>query len=217
MKKNEFFRLLSIMIFLSSQLSINSANAESLTSIYCKESNDGKILQPIIYKLDGTLNFLPKIPNENIEELKNQQLIVFELRRRGWDDKLYKQSFNTLLNMKYYQQWDYMNKLNGIKKDINELIDLEATNKKVAELFNHPYFERYKSNINAIKLDIAIDTNSKYSNFDYEFFSKNSYESTVFKEEDYKKFGLALSGLVGIQSSFDSYMHCKLARLVEKN
>ena len=207
--------IIKFFISLFSLISVN-ANCESLTSMKCKESNDGMILQPILEKLDGTLIFLPKIPQENIEELKNQQLIVYELQRRGMDDKLYKQAFNSMIDMKYYRQWDYINNMNKLKREINELIILETNNKKIEELFKHAYYEKYKGNVNAIKLDIAIETNAKYSNFDYEFFSKNSYDSTVFKEEDYKKFGLALNGLVGIRQSFDTYMHCKLARIIEK-
>ena len=217
MSKTTFKFIMMNLCFSIFSLVCISAKGESLTSLKCKESNDGKILQPILEKLDGTLNFIPKIPQENIEELKNQQLIVFELQRRGIDDKLYLQAFRSMLDMKYYQQWDYTTKLNGLKREIIELISLETSNKKIEEVIATAYYGRYRGNVNAIKLDIAIETNAKYSNFDNEFFSKNSYSSTVFKDEDYKKFGLALNGLVGIRQAFDTYMHCKLARIIEKN
>jgi hypothetical protein len=158
------------------------------------------------------LQFLPTIPSTNLRQLINQELTIVELRKTN-SHSLADSAQNILYRMDYYSQFNYVKELNKLSQEIKYLINTESSDFNKRDLLDNSYYAMYKGNLNAIKLDLAINTNAKFANFDFLMFSKSSFKGNIFKEEDYGKAGLQLDFA---RKSFDSYMHCKLARVVDK-
>jgi len=196
----------------------NHSHAQTLTSTYCNALNDGKILQPLLEKLDATLNYIPKISQENIEALKTQESIIttLKLKRGNVDTTRINQEYNNLQNMKYYQQWEYINQLNKIKREINYILELETNKSKTAWLEGNPYYKKnQKIDVNVLGLDLAIDANKQFSEFEFTYFNRNKSSSKIFNDVDFSDYEMTFKGPSGVKYSFEKYMHCKLARIAE--